>query len=142
MPGNDTLERMYLDIQDLKAEIRRLSAQKPPYQILNYNVPAALVADQNNYDIGDFAFLFLQAAAPRTITGFAGGITMRQLRVFNLGAAAITLAHQSASSLAANRFYIPGGSNLVMQPYSGTGVGSAVELIYYGSWIPITRFVP
>jgi hypothetical protein len=65
--------------------------------------PAQIVADQNDYNPGNTAFLRLSTDAARTITGISGGRDGRQLWVVNVGAQDLLLAHQNAGSAAANR---------------------------------------
>lgn len=61
-------------------------------------------------------------ATPRTVTGLSSTGQARPM-VINYGQSAITLSHESASSLAANRFRCPGQADYVLEAQS------AVELI-------------
>jgi hypothetical protein len=96
---------------------------------LGYSITtfATIAAQQNNYapaswsttDIGRQA-----ATGAQTITGFSATATAIRKMFFNIGTSIITLAHESASSTAANRIFCPGSVNLEMQP------NSAVALFY------------
>lgn len=127
---DEIIGRMMKEIQFLKDEQRRFSAQTKLFQILNVNAPAQLTADQNNYDPGDFDLLLLTSDASRTITGISGGVSGRVLYLTNNGSAAnIVLAHQSASSSASNRLALPGGVSHTMTP-NPTGTRTRCVLIY------------
>lgn len=72
--------------------------------------PTQLTGDQNNYDptsLSTSSVLRLSGDAARTITGLAGGADGRIVVIHNVGSFAITLADESASSTAANRFALP-----------------------------------
>jgi hypothetical protein len=64
------------------------------------------------------------ASAGSTITGIAGGANGRVLLLENIATASITLANDSGSSSAGNRFYCPGGVDYVMD------TRSVVVLVY------------
>ncbi len=70
--------------------------------------PSAISADQNDYNptgLATASTLRLSATgAARTLTGLAGGSDGRVLLVHNVGSLSLTLADESASSSAANRF--------------------------------------
>lgn len=99
--------------------------------------PAQITANQNNYSPADMAIaeaLFLDLDADRTITGFATGSTNRDITVYNTSAFRLTLANESASSTAGNRFHI--NSDITLRPYQGA------RLIYSATlsrWITIGR---
>jgi hypothetical protein len=79
--------------------------------------PAQITADQNNYSpsgLSGARVLRLSSDAARTLTGLNGGSDGRALTLLNIGANPITLAHESASSSAANRFSI--GSSVDLLP--------------------------
>lgn len=84
------------------------------------DAPAQITADQNNYQAGTGRSLFyrLTSDASRTLTGFnpAGGTNQNgELHYFiNVGANSIVLAHESASSTAANRFTNATGANITL----------------------------
>lgn len=142
MSDERLLREMVAEIEKLKAEVKRLSAQNRLYEIINYVVPPILTADQNNYDIGNYAWVILQSNASRTITGFTGGVNGRVLRLFNIGGNNIVLANQNAGSIGVNQIVVPGLANLTMAPYGGTGLYSAVELVWGGTWLVHSRFAP
>ncbi len=69
--------------------------------------PAQITSNVNDYAPTGFAtasVLRLQSDVPRTITGLAGGVAGRMVWLTNVGSQTITLATESASSTAANRF--------------------------------------
>ena len=69
--------------------------------------PAQITADQNNYNptsLSTATTLRLTSDAAWTITGLAGGAAGRVVIIQNVGSFSITLADESASSDAANRF--------------------------------------
>lgn len=76
--------------------------------------PAQITADQNDYNPGENGFWRLSSDASRTLTGIAGGENGSQLDIANVGAQDIVLAHQSASSTAANRIISPTGSSITL----------------------------
>lgn len=76
--------------------------------------PAQITADQNDYDPGRNGFWRLSSDASRTITGIAGGENGSQLDIVNIGSQDIVLAHQNASSTAANRIISPTGSSITL----------------------------
>lgn len=80
--------------------------------------PAALAADQNNYAPGVARTYRLEASgANRTLTGLAAGQNGEERYVHNAGAANnVVLAHESASSAAANRFDLPGAASVTIPP--------------------------
>lgn len=87
--------------------------------------PAQITANQNNYSPTDLAVaeaLFVNGDAARTITGLALGASGRRLTVINRGGFDITLANNSASSTAANRFLFE--ADVVLRP------NAAIELQY------------
>lgn len=79
--------------------------------------PSQITADQNDYNPGGLSstsILSLNSDAARTITGLAGGAAGRVLILRNHGGFAITLKHESSSSTGVNRFYLPNGSDFVL----------------------------
>jgi hypothetical protein len=78
--------------------------------------PAQITADQNNYNptgLSGASVLRLASDATRTITGLAGGSDGRSITLVNVGTNVIILAHESASSAAANRFSLGAPFNLL-----------------------------
>lgn len=96
-----------------------------PFAVRGDISPAQITADQNDYTptgLADAVVLRLTSDASRTITGLGGGADGRVLMLANVGAQTITLADESASSLAANRFAL--AANLTL------GADTAVTLLY------------
>lgn len=78
--------------------------------------PAQITANQNDYNptsLSTAVALRLTSDAARTITGLQGGADGRLLLIHNVGSYAITLADESSSSTAANRFALDGDAVLV-----------------------------
>jgi hypothetical protein len=94
--------------------------------------PSALSANQNDWapaSLADAGVILASASgATRTITGIAGGASRRWLVLVNTGATyGLTLAHESGSSTAANRFQIQRGVSRTLAPYG------AALLVYDGT---------
>ena len=88
------------------------------------NYAAAIPASSNdmNFDAaGNLISLvrLASAAAPFTITGFAGGQNGKLLTIYNATGQTLSVAHQSASSVAANRI-ITGTGATVLIPSGGS----------------------
>lgn len=98
---------------------------------LSTSTPANLTASQNNWTpTGGSAVrtVRLTANAGLSITGLSiSQVSGRVVRLLNIGSNAITLAHESGSSSAANRFVCPGLTNLSLP------AGAGVELWYDGN---------
>lgn len=78
-----------------------------------------ITADQNNYFPFAARFYRLSSDATRTITGLVTGggqVNGQECEFWNVGGFNIVLAHQSASSTAANRFICTGGANITLAP--------------------------
>lgn len=129
MSGNqdEIIRRLIIDVEALKAEQKRQASLVPLYSILSTNLPAQLTADVNNYDPGNYDLLFMFSNASRTITGFSGGVAGRMLWINTYGSQNIVLAHNSASSLAANRISTHTAANITLTPRQ------AAVLVYTGS---------
>jgi len=97
--------------------------------------PATITADQNDYNPAGFATahtLRIAADSPfRALTGLTAGTSGRQILLRNVGAVAIQLRRESASSAAANRFSLP--ADLRLEP------NGAIMLRYDAT---LTRWVP
>lgn len=126
MNVNQTLLRLVKDVNEIKAALRQVTTNLPLYDIANENSPAAISTDQNNYVPGNYDILRINATANITITGFAGGVKGRFLRVFNVGTGEITIAHQNTGSLPQNRVVTPTGFGSVISP-------NEEFLLYYDS---------
>lgn len=86
-----------------------------PNDARNAGVVSATLATgaTNNYDAGaNTAYLRVTSnAAGSTLTGVSGGVSVRQVVITNL-ANTLTLAHENASSDAANRIVSPTGADV------------------------------
>lgn len=79
--------------------------------------PTSLSAQADNYSptsLGSANGIRQDASAPVTITGLDGGEDGRLIVFHNISSSAITLAHENASSDAANRFDLSGAANRVV----------------------------
>lgn len=77
--------------------------------------PTTIAANQNDYNPGVARYYRLSASFPVSITGLAiAQVDGQESEIWNVGAANITLSHQSASSTAANRFICTGGADIVL----------------------------
>lgn len=89
------------------------------------DTPTTISANQNNYSLSSTADIVrISASAARTITGFVAGANGRPVLLINVGSFAITLAHQSASSDAANRVICRDSANYIVD------AGASALLIY------------
>lgn len=75
------------------------------------STPAAITTSQNDYVLTGSAFQRLNCTTASDITGIApptGGVHVdgRMIRLVNVGAATVTLKHNSTSSTAANRMFV------------------------------------
>ena len=75
---------------------------------------AAPTTQQDNYDPRDTVWLAFTGATPFTLTGIRNGVDGRTLLIENLGTATVTVAFESASSDAGNRFYTRSGANVAL----------------------------
>ncbi|MCS7084457.1 MAG: hypothetical protein NZ534_00055 [Bacteroidia bacterium] len=100
--------------------------------------PSTITSNQNDYNPTGAATatrMRLSSDAARTITGLAGGADGRVVILTNVGSFNITLANESTSSSAANRFAFPSG-DFVIQP------GISVTICYDSTssrWRPLNR---
>lgn len=74
----------------------------------------ALSGSQNDVTIGSNTIIRVTDAGAVTWTGIAADTGRRVLLVHAVGAGGLTLVHASASSVASNRFALPGGSNIAL----------------------------
>ena len=116
MPQDEIIEQLVKDVEELKRENKRLQNLVPLYKILNDNTPAQITADQNNYALGDYDLLRLSSNTTWTITGLAGGVRGRRVTLYNVGTQIINMAHESASSSAANRMILGNAITHPMNP--------------------------
>lgn len=80
---------------------------------------------QNDLALGNVNTLMWAGAAPSVITGFSGGANGRILIIDVLSASALTLAHENAGSVAANRLSCPQGVDAIASSLIATGAASA-----------------
>lgn len=84
--------------------------------------PAQITASQNNYNPSDWTIVSrvrLNLSAAWSLTGWAApvaGLSWHLLTLHNISGFNLTLVHQSASSVAANRFFCPNNANHVVRP--------------------------
>lgn len=124
-PFDSTILKIVKDIEDLRTKISNIaSSLHTPYPVLNENTPAQLTANVDNYAPGDYAILRMSADVSRNITGISGGKKGRLLKIINVGTQTIVLAHQSASSSAANRIITSTAANISL------AASDAIELYY------------
>jgi uncharacterized protein YdeI (BOF family) len=91
----------------------------------------AISTNQNDYSLKCHVFNRLNCTSACSITGIApsaaagsGHRDGRMIRIYNVGTANLTLAHNSASSTAANRMFSSTGADIVLAP------NDYAELIY------------
>jgi len=111
-----TLMRLIKDMQEVRAALRHVTTNLPLYDVANENTPASISTSQNNYVPGNYDVLRINATADVSITGIANGKKGRFLEIINVGTGKITLPHESASSIAVNRFTVVGGEDIIMFP--------------------------
>lgn len=76
--------------------------------------PAQITSDQNNYAPGTALFQRWSSDASRNVTGLSAGQDGQMAFIWNSGSFDIVLAHESASSTAANRFTCSGAANITL----------------------------
>lgn len=112
-------------------------------QLWGQLTPAQITSDQNDYSPTGLEFasvLRLDANQIRAITGLAGGVDGRVIRIVNVGAGAdstLLLRRENASSTAANRFALARDLTL--------DTGESVTLQYDGAasrWRALTQPTP
>lgn len=111
---DDLLMRLVKDVNDIRSMLKRTVANLPLYDIANENTPVLITSDQNNYVPGNFDVLRLFSDAPRTITGFTGGVKGRFLRLFNVGVYEIAIENRSSLSSLGNRVRSSTGLEIVL----------------------------
>lgn len=92
----------------------------------------------NDIPMGEGVYFEISVPQAASLTGFSGGYNNRQAFVKNVGSSNITLAHESSSSLEANRFKTRTGASVVM------GANDIVQMIYsakVGRWIVLTNLL-
>ena len=122
LPPQADLPQAISAFNNLLATLRHDLGGQVLYQ--SVSTPAQLTASHNNYAIGSARVVRLSSDASRTITGFRGGLPNQELTLINVGSNNIVVAHQSASSDAANRVLLEAGANLTL------AANDAVTLYY------------
>lgn len=84
--------------------------------ILEQQTQASLPAATNDYVLGGGTGYRVTASAPATVTGFSGGVDGRVIIWENFGPALISVADDSAMSLAGNRVYAIDGISTRIYP--------------------------
>ena len=100
----------------MEKRINDFAAEKPRFDVFNERTPAQFVANQDNYDPGNYDVLRISSDASRTVSGFSDGRKGRILHLVNVGSNDIVLAHESASSTAANRLLISSHADATLLP--------------------------
>jgi hypothetical protein len=95
--------------------------------ISTWTTPTTLAADQNDYILPAGGKVRLNNSATVNITGFTATTDGDERVLVNIGLNALTIKHQSASSLSANRVQCVSASDIVLSQYD------AVQLIYDGT---------
>lgn len=117
MSDAELTRKMVGEIEALKREVRRLSANKPLFEILNTSPLTNISGTNNNYDPGYSDVLVFNVTAAATITGFSGGVVGRKLFVCSSpggSSFSLTLSFGSASSIVTNRILTPSAADLVL----------------------------
>jgi len=92
----------------------------------------------NDQQLGEGVYFEVSTPQVCTLTGFAGGVNNRQAFVKNVGSTNITMAYESGSSGAANRFKTRTGADVTLS------ANDIVQLIYSGKlsrWIVLTNLL-
>ena len=84
----------------------------------------SITSNVNNYDLGALDIVYVTTDASRTITGISDGKDRRSVIIHNTGSNDLVLAHQSASSTAANRVITFAALDIAVVP------GGAAQIIY------------
>lgn len=100
------------------------SVPNGPDSIFETTALQSLTGNANDLAVGPFEIAYITTDASRTVTGFSGGKDRRVVTLYNTGSNDLVLAHQSASSTAANRMISATALDLTI------GAGQAVRLTY------------
>jgi hypothetical protein len=92
----------------------------------------SLATSQNNLNPASWTditrqTIFISSTTNINVTGLAAGQDGRIVRIVNVGSFNITLANESGSSTASNRFTLPASASVIIPP------GAGFTLIYYGA---------
>jgi hypothetical protein len=124
-PGEDGDEGFMSVPPNAPSEIKALSLRMSggPLEMYGVITPTTWSADQNDFTPPGFASATVirqLTDIDRNITGLVAGDTGRVIHFLNINATnTITLVHQSASSAAANRFFLPFGFDLRLMAGGG-----------------------
>ncbi|MGE4077390.1 MAG: hypothetical protein AB7F22_17680 [Reyranella sp.] len=109
----------------------------PSYLLFANVTGATLTADTNNLaitgqDAGDLC-LISQTGGPWNLTGIvAPAADYKRLTLYNNAAVNLVLKHNSGSSSAGNKFWLPSTSDLTIPPY-----GSKMLVYFSSQWRPV-----
>lgn len=134
--GNATATQVVLGSDTRLADARVPSAHASSHRSTGADYPAPVVvspslsAGQDDWNPGTADILFASASQNVTITGLAASaVNGFSVTIVNAGTAnTITLAHESASSTAANRFRSSYGGNVIL--YAD---GGSATLVYHAA---------
>lgn len=130
MSDQSIMEEMIRRISDLENKVKDNAVQKPRFEIVNANYPAQITSNQNDYNPGNYDFLYVQTDASRNLSGISGGVFGRRLSIYLYGSFNLVILNASGSSAAGNRFTTPTGANLTLTP------PACIILNYTGSdWV-------
>lgn len=79
--------------------------------------PPQITGNADDFAIGTVVVLRLDASAAWDITGFAGGVAGRVIILMNVAGFTITLKHNNAGSVVANRMLLTGSADIAVDQY-------------------------
>lgn len=138
--GNATSSQVVLGSDTRLTDARAATAHASSHRCTGADFPAPVVATpaslssgQNNWAPGTADIVYASSSTAVTITGLSAtdvvdGFAVTIFNVNASGGAAITLAHESSSSTAANRFRSPYGANVIL--YAD---GGSATLVYHAA---------
>lgn len=101
--------------------------------------PSSISGTVNDWaptDLDEARTILIATSGTTTITGLTGGATGREVRLCNISGSGVSLAQESGSSTAANRFNLPSGTAHLI-PYTTYWNGNAsrecLDLVYNGT---------
>jgi hypothetical protein len=109
----DAIRLLWL-VANNEASMRTQTVQQAQNQISPKVLSGAPTTQQDNYDARDGGYVLFTSATPFTLTGLRNGIDGRTFIIENLGTGTVTIAHESAGSDAANRFYLRSGASAAL----------------------------
>ena len=134
--GNATATQVVLGSDTRLADSRQPTGHSASHLCTGADYPAPVVlsrslsSGQSDWTPGTADVIYITATSAVTITGLAASAADGfQVLLVNVGSANnVTLAHESSSSTAANRFRSAYGSNYVLYPDGGSAV-----LVYHAA---------